>query len=270
MLQYLTSFLANINVWYLALLTWLNQTFFCSTPFCSSRYGKFVHQLVVIGDDFAYGSGDVQRLGSPPGLAKHLCNKIMKERKVKHVWEFFNCGIVGSTSRDWLPRSQLTKDAVSKGYFDKVFSNKRTEKAEIVIIMVGFNDARTNESISPEETIQNITSICRVLRNLGKDVYLCTICTYGDAKHLSASHIEGNLRRNEGILSFLKDNKEGVIPGPRLDAESYEFKSNEFFHSDGIHMSHKAYVKLSKDVSDMLITNLIKREFDVMKSLLGY
>ncbi|KAJ3007242.1 UNVERIFIED_CONTAM: hypothetical protein HDU68_003620, partial [Siphonaria sp. JEL0065] len=270
MFQSLWNFLNQVNVWYIALIVWINQTFFCSSPFCSSRYGKFSHQLVVIGDDFAYGYGDSNhRLGSPPGLAKHLCNKIMKERKVKHVWELFNQGIVGSTSRDWLPRSELKDGAKSKGLFDKVFSNKRMEKAEVVIVMVGCNDARTTtDPISPEETVQNITSICRVLRNLGKDVYLCTICTYGDKKTLSANQVEGNLARNEGILAFLKDNKEGVIAGPRLDAESYEFRSPEFFHPDGIHMSHKAYLKLSKDFSDMMVTNLIKREFAVMKALL--
>ncbi|KAJ3298110.1 hypothetical protein HDU79_000512 [Rhizoclosmatium sp. JEL0117] len=179
------------------------STVFCSTPYSTSRYGKFSHQIVVIGDEIAYGVGDTSRLGAPPGLAKHLCQKLMNEAKVKHIWEIYNQGKSRSTSRDWLPRSERKDGSDSKGYFESVFSNKKTEQAEVVIIMLGFNDA----------------------------------------------------------------SKE-VFTGARLDAQSYEFRSKEFY-KDGVYLNQKAYKKLAKDFGDMILNTLVKREFDVMKSILG-
>ncbi|KAJ3058191.1 hypothetical protein HDU98_005706 [Podochytrium sp. JEL0797] len=129
---------------------------------------------------------------------------------------------------------------------------------------------RSVDAISPEETVQNLISICRVLRNLGKDVYLCTIPNYGDKKTLPEKAAEGNLTRNEGILEFLKDNKEGVIAGPRLDVETYEFKNASFYYSDGIHLNNKGYLKLAKDFIDQMVPSLVKHEFDSMKKILGY
>ncbi|KAJ3074254.1 hypothetical protein HDU99_001768, partial [Rhizoclosmatium hyalinum] len=236
------------------------STVFCSTPYSTSRYGKFSHQIVVIGDEIAYGVGDTSRLGAPPGLAKHLCQKLMNEAKVKHIWEIYNQGKSGSTSRDWLPRSERKDGSDSKGYFESVFSNKKTEQAEVVIIMLGFNDARvTANPISPAESVQNISSICRVLRNLGKDVYLCTISTYGDKVVLTEAQTEGNVVRNEGILEYL--NSKEVFTGARLDAQSYEFRSKEFY-KDGVYLNQKAYKKLAKDFGDMILNTLVKREFD--------
>ncbi|KAJ3133258.1 hypothetical protein HK100_004565 [Physocladia obscura] len=231
---------------------------------------NFIHS----GDDFAFGKGDNSRLGSPPGVAKHLCHKIMNERKVKHVWQFFNQGIIGSNSRDWLPRSNLiiNHDRVGKkNLFEKVFSSKNTESVEVVIIFLGFNDSAA--AIPPEETVQNIVSICRVLRNLGKDVWLSTICNLGDkTRGFSDALIEGNLRRNEGLIEYLKNEgkKDGVLAGPRIDAESYEFRTKDFLTPDGIYFNNKGYLKLSKDFCDLIATSLVKREFDAMKSLLGF
>ncbi|KAJ3403992.1 hypothetical protein CcCBS67573_g01317 [Chytriomyces confervae] len=273
LLAQVTAFFLWINTLYLRLTAYLNQTLFCDSPLVTSRYGKFVHKIVVIGDDFAYGVGDTTRLGMIPGVAHHLHSKFKKEVKLKHAWELFNQGRINSTSYDWLPRSELNQSSDSKGYFDKVFSSKRMEFAEVVIVMIGFNDARAvnlgRKPISAAETVQNVKSICKVLRNLGKDVWVCTPCTNGDKANLSPAQCEENLERVDGIAAYLTANEDGVAMGPRLDANSYEFKSRDFYSQDGVYFTKKAYIKLSKDFNDMMLTSLIKREFESMKALLG-
>ncbi|KAJ3237166.1 hypothetical protein HDU81_009922 [Chytriomyces hyalinus] len=147
------------------------------------------------------------------------------------------------------------------------------ESAEVVIVMIGFNDARAanlgRKPISAAETVQNVKSICKVLRNLGKDVWVCTPCTNGDKATLSTAQCEENLERVQGIAAYLTTNEDGVKMGPRLDAGSYEFKSPDFYSQDGVYFTKKAYVKLTKDLNDMMLTSLIKREFESMKALLG-
>ncbi|KAI8618528.1 SGNH hydrolase-type esterase domain-containing protein [Chytriomyces sp. MP71] len=276
MFESIWALLASINSLYIVAVQWLNQRFFSDMPYVTSRYGKFVHKLVIIGDDFAYGCGDTQRVASMPGLAKHLASRMRKEAKVKHAWEVFNLGVIGSTSADWLPRSELDDRSASgsTGHFERVFSSKRTESAEVVVVMVGFNDARAQQlgrksPISAAETIDNIRAIVRVLRNLGKDVWVCTICNNGDKKQLSRTQAAENIVRNDGIVGFLKDKQDGVFAGPRLDVESYEFRAVEFFLEDGVYFTAKGYAKLSKDFGDLILTSLVKREFNSMKELLG-
>ncbi|KAJ3203476.1 hypothetical protein HDU82_006558 [Entophlyctis luteolus] len=241
MFSWLWRALAAVNVGYIFLISWINQSSSVLSQILRAELCQQRH-FYLIGDDLAFGAGDYNRLGSPAGIARHLRDRMLKETKLKHVWQFYNKGIVGSTSRDW------------------------TEGAEIVIVVVGLNDSNTSSTerpISPHETVQNIKSICRVLRNLGKEVWLCTTLsqTRGGADDSRA--------RNEGILEYLKSGDDGVRPGPRLDDDGYDLKSADFFSADKLLLTNKGYLKIAKDLADEMTTVLVKREFAVIRKQLG-
>ncbi len=72
---------------------------------------------------------------------------------------------------------------------------------EIIIIMLGFDDARAN--VSPEDTVTNISKIATVLTNMGKKVYVIDVPTHGDLDHLTDKQLNDNARRNEMIKTYL-------------------------------------------------------------------
>ncbi|KAI9336028.1 hypothetical protein DFJ73DRAFT_629288, partial [Zopfochytrium polystomum] len=240
------------------------------------------------GDDFAYGFGDLAGLGFSPGLGRHLCKQLRNEKRLKHCWQIYNKGVSRSLSSDWYfifgflgpfihTSSQPRPD--SKNYFEQWFLKSRAHDAEVVIIILGFSDVRARyfgrNPISAEETVQNIVGLARVLRNLGKDVWVCPVSCWGDEKAVvEDSLVEENKRRNEILELYLEgwaqrgQNKDGVQAGPWIDGRKFDFKHDGFYYFDGVHFNTKGYEKLAKDFVDILLTSLIKREFNMMKDLL--
>ena len=71
---------------------------------------------------------------------------------------------LGSTSRDWVPSSQIGPEA-PRTHFDSIFSNSKYQDAPLIILLVGSND--TKAGITPSQTIDNLESITTVLAQMG-------------------------------------------------------------------------------------------------------
>lgn len=71
--------------------------------------------------------------------------------------------------------------------------------------MLGFDDARStaHNNVSPQDTLTNISSIARVLNNLGKRVYVIDVPTHGDLDHLTSKQLSDNAIRNELLKAYL-------------------------------------------------------------------
>ena len=227
------------------------------------RPGPFTNTIVIIGDDWAAGRGDTPTIGSVPGLAGHLKTQLTNEFKVKQTWRIYNCGQNGSTSTDWLPTSEKQEPQMT--LFERVFSNSKYSDAQVVFLLVGSNDAL----LSPEQTMANIHSICKVLSNMDKTIFVCPIANWGNDKHSDAL-IEANMRRNEMIVEYTSRKSDHVFAGPRIDAMSYEYRVPRYYTADGQFFCHAGYQKLGKDFADVVVNRLVKIEFNkFMKALKG-
>ncbi|KAJ1559560.1 hypothetical protein HK405_010171, partial [Cladochytrium tenue] len=117
-------------------------------------------------------------------------------------------------------------------------------------------------------TVQNIVSVAIALRNMGKDVFVCPVPTRADLELLPENLVEDNMRRNEILETYLRDNKMGIKAGPWIDGRSFEFKHESFYYKDGVHFNKKGYDKIAKDFADMVVNCLVKKEFETVKDLL--
>ncbi|KND01771.1 uncharacterized protein SPPG_03563 [Spizellomyces punctatus DAOM BR117] len=231
-------------------------------------FSNYKNKIVIIGDDFAFGYGDFVTSAGVPGLAGHLKRVLQSDRyKLRQSWIIYNCGVIGSTSADWLPKS--AKEANSpKTQFEKVFDNPTYADADAVVLLVGFNDSRSQPALSAEDTVHNISAICRVLRNMGKDIWVCSIPNNGEEAKGDAA-LEESMRRNEILLGWLENNKDDIRSGPRIDVMHYEYRHKSFWYVDQDHLSTKGYRKLAKDLADLMGTALVKREFARFRKDLG-
>ncbi|RKO87010.1 hypothetical protein BDK51DRAFT_34760 [Blyttiomyces helicus] len=258
---------------------------------------SFRNKIVILGDDFAYGIGDHVSMGDSPGLASHLRRALRSEKLLRQSWVVYNCGVRKSTSEQWLDSfgggeggGQQWSTPSTKSLFAKVFDNPRYSDADSVIIFLGFNDSRypqpsparrisaesTRPSLTPDQTIQNLSAITRVLRAMGKDVWVLPVATFGDHKHVKEIG-EGNIQRNEMILELGNNlhpprptsDKSDVQVGPRIDMLHYEYRGKRLYWLDGEHFSSAGYKKLAKDLADQMATSLVKREFAKFREQLG-
>ncbi|KAJ3415821.1 ATP synthase d subunit [Chytridiales sp. JEL 0842] len=250
----------------------INHWLFSNTPSTVKGSAAFTHSIVIVGDDFAYGFGDTSGLGTLPGVGRHLKGRLVFNQKVKHCWRVYNKGIVGSLSSDWVPASERNTEE-GDSYFEKVFRGKPGADAEIVIILLGFNDVRAkllNRSpVSAEQTLENLIKLCKVLRNMGKDVVISRISTWGDKAVLPLELVEENKERNEILGDWIETNELGVLKGPDLSAEGYDFKSPSFYYIDGVHFSTRGYAKYAKDLEDVMLNTIVKKEFASIRKELG-
>ncbi|KAI9090996.1 SGNH hydrolase-type esterase domain-containing protein [Phlyctochytrium arcticum] len=230
---------------------------------------NYKNKMVIIGDDFAFGFGDSISGGIVPGLAGHLKRALQSDRyKLRQSWTLYNRGVHGSTTAEWLPKKFQDDRSSRTSHFETTFNDSVCTDASVVLILLGFNDFRANPTITAEDTVQNIANITRTLRDLGKDVWVCTIANQSDQTR-SNEILEENLRRNEVLMNWLNDNKYGVKAGPRLDTMEFDYSHKSFWHSDGEHLSGKGYRKLAKDFADLIATSLVKREFGKFRTDLG-
>lgn len=182
-----------INIFYLLIQTILVEGHACRID----RGNAFKNTILVIGDDIAYGKGDPTRIYNVPGVAGKLAKFLSKE-PIKQSWNIYNCGVVGSTSSDWLP---LSKTTANFSLFDRVFSIKKYNDAQIILLFIGYNDVR--KGIDVEQCIQNIKDIVRVLVDMGKEVYLCPVMNQFD--HLEGDLYGENIKLNDFIIQFCAD-----------------------------------------------------------------
>ncbi|KAJ3327370.1 hypothetical protein HDU76_011918 [Blyttiomyces sp. JEL0837] len=208
-------------------------------------------------------------------VAKHLAIHLDNNVKIKHNWAIYNKAVIGSLTSDWVPCTEKSDSSTGLNLFEKTFSeNKHTKDADIVIIVMGFNDVRSSlrggRTISAEGTVQNIISICRKLRSLEKEVWLCPISRWGDTAVLPPQLVNQNARCNEILNEYLENNKDSIQRGPNIDGVNFEFKNKAFYYRDGVHFNKKGYAKFAKDISEDLLNNIIKVEFKSLRKILGY
>ncbi|KAJ1330149.1 hypothetical protein BSLG_009679 [Batrachochytrium salamandrivorans] len=201
------------------------------------RGGAMDNTLLIIGDDFAAGVGDSATLGSVPGLARFLARELTKESKIKQTWSIFNCGIKDSTSADWLPLSEKDSSQTEPTYFEKLFEKPKYAKAQVIILMVGFNDSRIKDFTRTDHGQH--TWHLQSPGNMGKDVFVCPVVNTGDS-FVSDDLIEKNMRRNEMIFEYTcRGDKKHVFAGPKIDVFNYEYRVDRYYADDKIHFSDK-------------------------------
>jgi lysophospholipase L1-like esterase len=237
-----------------------------------NRGPAFRNTLVILGDDIAYGIGDTKNIFQVPGLASKLKTILEKTPNIKQTWDIYNCGVPNSTSRDWLPSSE--KKTADMTLFERVFQVKKYQDAKIVILMVGYNDGRNASIIKPHETLDNIASICKVLLNMGKEVYVCPILNHAD--HKLGDLYGDNLERNELIISycsnesrFFRLTRSNLHLGPLIHNLNYEYKGDFLYTPDGQFLNARGYLKFGKDFAELLTNHMVKMEFKQFKERLG-
>lgn len=97
---------------------------------------------------------------------------------------------------------QASSDATNHKYFDKTFASDLFSAADIVIVMLGYDDSRLN--VSPQDTADHIQKISTVLTNMNKLVILFNVPTFGDLKNPQGEALRAlNMTRNELLNSFI-------------------------------------------------------------------
>ncbi|KAI8895491.1 hypothetical protein BC833DRAFT_159147 [Globomyces pollinis-pini] len=262
----LNSVYALFRYYYDFIIIFLNVLFLKGNPTIVNRGPIFNNKIVIIGDDIAAGVGDIDALLHIKGIASPLALQLRKNTRIKQTWRIYSCGVVGSTSEEWLPTSEKKNDKTT--HFETVFNNPKYADAKIVIIFLGFNDER-NGSLSADDTYENIVAISKVLTNMGKPVYICPVPTHAD--HLVSDELYGNnLRRNE-LLDLYTDNETRplIFKGPQIHGLNYEYKGDFLYAPDAQHFSPRGYVKIAKDFEDLLENHMVRIEFKQFKEKLN-
>ncbi|KAG0266262.1 hypothetical protein BGZ95_003077 [Linnemannia exigua] len=237
------------------------------------RKGSYNHSIVVLGDDHALGVGDYSTLTAGSGLAHKLGRELAKETSIRQSWQIWNRGEYKTCTEDWLhPADSKRKEKPT--LLTKLFQDPKFLKAEIVIVMLGSNDAlRKDPATTPQETVRNLELICQALKRTGnenKSIYLCTIPTAGDDTFLTEEQLADNLTRNRLIEAYCEKNADGVRPGLQIDLTSnFEMKRRNLYWQDGRHFSSTGYTKMAKDWVPMVRPDIVKREFALVRSALG-
>jgi hypothetical protein len=165
----------------------LHMLWIYTTAMVGRMYVDFVYaatssnakQILVIGDDLAYGVGDWATLVGYPGIHRRFNEYILAQANKKILfrgitWISYCFAKSGSTTGEWLPnRMRDAKVDRTTCYFDQCFDKyigKYGRGAEIVCIMLGMRDR-----CEPEETVANLRAIVVELLKRGRFVLLATL-----------------------------------------------------------------------------------------------
>lgn len=179
----LLSSLGGMFLWFrLAVLRfalWFEQTVIWLT--LPARVRATSHTVLLIGDGVAEGVGD--QFGKT-GLCGALTNKLRDlklqgpQQDLRLNWRVATAGKLWSTSTDWLPGSQLMRQAIIR-------------QASVVVVLLGSHDERKDDdssvadgdgagSDSDDELIENIIRITESLLDEEKMVVVPGIPNYFD------------------------------------------------------------------------------------------
>lgn len=214
------------------------------------RSNNFHNSILVIGDDFAYGTGDAPKIGRPKGITNYLQQKFSNTSKIKQNWVISNEGKPQSTSSDWLPQSERSEStSTNLAYFEKL--NDKIVSASIVILSVGFNDVCT------ENALTNIFKICKVLCQMEKRVLFLDSFSADDEVAQILKEYEG-----VSVMNISKSNYEYkgeflYYSGPSVsDAEQYKF------------FNDRGYNTVSRNLADLMEDTMVKIEFQKFRKYL--
>lgn len=210
-----------VTLYMAAHLVWIYFTAMVGRLHIEFVYGgtsSTAKQIVVIGDDLAYGVGDWATLMGYPGIHRRFNEQLAREegRKVLFrgiTWLAYCYAKAGSTTGDWLP-NRMRQAAVDRRtcHFDQCFDRyigKFAKGADIVCIMLGSRDR-----CEPEETVTNLRAIALELVKRGKYVLLATIPVSGTIRRHQEALRRFTLRNQllEAMVEGLQTEL-GAVPG---------------------------------------------------------
>jgi lysophospholipase L1-like esterase len=248
-------------------MKWNKFTFERILPVNSLR-----HKILIIGDGVAEGWGDDRLMAMrQPGLASRLHNRLSNSHNIRQRWQVVSCGVLGSTSKDWLPSTP--------NYLNATHNSKYSD-SEIVLVVVGGEDYR--RGITPEQTVENIKQIVKSIYEMDKQVYVSTLLRsprdYEKTRLIpDKSHVEFV---NESLKQWISDCSEKVYQKRvRLGADlaSFEiFWRRDFYISDDyqaagnslLHLNHKGYDKAAELWQEVLLSDIVKYEFKIFSQKL--
>lgn len=174
----LLSSLGGLFLWFrlavLRLALWFEQTVIWRT--LPARVRATSHTVLLIGDGVAEGVGDqFGKTGLCGALTKKLRDLKLHgpQQGLRLNWRVATAGKLWSTSTDWLPGSQLMRQAIIR-------------QASVVVVLLGSHDERKDDGgsaadgDSDDELIENIIRITESLLDEEKMVIVPGIPNYFD------------------------------------------------------------------------------------------
>lgn len=116
--------------------------------------------ILCLGDSITNGARDEYNRAYPFELSD-----LLSERFPGQAWVCINRGVNEWTSSDLL-----------RNAFDIV---KGYQKAFEVVICIGMNDSKPNVRTPPEIFEKNLVQVLRIMKVMGRHVYLCSIPDFG-------------------------------------------------------------------------------------------
>lgn len=181
-LQETVSYWAYAILFYVYLLffrlsIWFRQSVIYRTSPAYRKRSKMTGSILLLGDGLAEGVGDELSQGGLASRLNSLVRDHVDKTGLKFMWEFLTAGRVHTTSADWLPVSREDVDS-KNSLFQQSLVSGPFRSAPIVILIVGSQDAATDESI---DTVGNIVQIADAAARLGKHVLVAGIPCFAAA-----------------------------------------------------------------------------------------
>ncbi|KAF9429749.1 hypothetical protein BGZ94_009648 [Podila epigama] len=110
------------------------------------KKGKYNHAIIIIGDNHALGLGGHIRIPGGSGITQKLGKELAKETSIRQTWQIYNRGEYKTSTDDWLlptDSRRLKKPTLLL----KVLQDPKYLKAEIVIVMLGSQDALNDSGV---------------------------------------------------------------------------------------------------------------------------
>lgn len=193
--------------------------------------------ILFIGNSITYGAGLSNRATQGPTV---MCAQKVAEKTGRQVF-FQNCGLSGSTTLNWLPKTSLFRNA-SKS------AESLTENGGYLYfsIMLGTNDSAesgpTGAPVSPEDYGANLKTIVAKLHTTFPDARFIVNYPiwYSPNTHNGATYLQGGLDRLQSyhpiidqIVPELKAEGIEIWTGSKEAYSFFEGKTEYFFPENG-------------------------------------
>lgn len=149
----------------------------------------------------------------------------------------------------------------------------RHPETKLAVLICGSLDI--GRKITAAETLQNITQICAVFNEADIPVCVFQIPTLGLINSLDLTKSERITELdalNASIRQFVNEPNSINIQGP--DLSSFEYKGAFLYNPvDGVDsgfFNRRGYLKLGKDVGELMLNPIVKIEFKLFKKMLDW
>jgi lysophospholipase L1-like esterase len=237
------------HTWFIMAVRWLaNAAARRSFGVPSTRNRK----VVIVGDDVAYGVGDWVVVGGDFGFLQHLPRWPLRGLFLR--WTAFNAAVRGSTTTDWMPKTNRFLDA-----FD-VDAGAHAD-ADVVLVMLGLLDR-----VPAAVTAKNLETICRALEERGKVVLVATVPIPAAAER-TAGAVDRLKKRSDMIREMLQRGWPDATDRVRLGADLTVPRQHYDFCFDGRYFSALGYKHCARLWAEPLLMACKVVEAPVYKTL---